>query len=185
MGMPKRRNRIVTLCGSTRFEPWFHMWHQALSLAGHSVFTLGAFPSHNGGAKLDEVLSLEEQSALDNLTKQKLKVTDVLFIINPFGYLGERSLATIEWCKRAKTITIVTLEQHAQGASRRDVGPALLKRYGLDELPTSPIDTTQFHSASSDWVLGPPGELRTLITQRLFLQETAALALPERDEREE
>jgi hypothetical protein len=30
---------IITLCGSSRFEPWFHAWNQALSLSGHVVST--------------------------------------------------------------------------------------------------------------------------------------------------
>ena len=46
------KSLTITLCGSARFEAEFHKWNKALTLSGHTVFSLGCFPSIEGTSLL-------------------------------------------------------------------------------------------------------------------------------------
>ena len=63
---------IITLCGSARFEAWYHMWNEALSLAGHRVFGLASYPSMHEGEK--SWYTPEQKVTLDMVHKQKIQV---------------------------------------------------------------------------------------------------------------
>lgn len=103
---------IVTLCGSARFEPWFHLWNRALSLAGHAVFGLSSYPSQNEGVK--EWYTPEDKVVLDKVHKDKISASDAVLILNPFAYLGESTLSELAWAKDQKK-KIYTLESWGEG----------------------------------------------------------------------
>lgn len=78
---------IITLCGSTRFEPYFHMWNEALSLAGHVVFGLASYPSTHGGNK--NWYTADEKRILDEVHFKKIEASWAILILNIDGYIGE------------------------------------------------------------------------------------------------
>lgn len=84
---------IVTLCGSARFEAWYHAWAEALGLSGHCVFELCAYPSYKDGEK--NWYSLEEKLALDALHFTKIECSEAILVLNVFGYVGESTLREI------------------------------------------------------------------------------------------
>lgn len=85
---------IVTLCGSARFEGWFHLWNRVLSLAGHSVFGLSSYPSQNSGIK--DWYTPEDKTVLDDVHKNKIAASDAILVLNVFAYIGESTLSEIE-----------------------------------------------------------------------------------------
>ncbi len=88
---------IITLCGSARFEPWFHMWNRALGLAGHCVFGLSSYPSQNEGDK--DWYTPEQKEVLDKVHFDKIKASDAILVLNCFAYIGESTLRELEYAK--------------------------------------------------------------------------------------
>lgn len=88
---------IITLCGSTRFKDEFLKVQRDLTLAGHIVLSVGLF-----GHADNEELSTEDKIRLDNLHKEKINMSDAIFVINKDGYIGESTYGEIDWANRMK-----------------------------------------------------------------------------------
>ena len=96
---------IVTLCGSTRFKDEFLTVQKDLTLQGHIVLSVGLF------AHADNIeLSQEDKIRLDNLHREKINMSDAIFVINKDGYIGESTYGEIDWASRMKK-QIFFLEQ--------------------------------------------------------------------------
>ena len=88
---------IITLCGSTKFKDEFLEVQKQLTLQGHIVLSVGLF------AHADNIeLSREEKVCLDNLHKEKINMSDAIFVINKDGYIGESTYSEIDWANRMK-----------------------------------------------------------------------------------
>jgi len=87
---------ILTLCGSAKFEPWFHAWNKALTLSGHVVMSLGAFPSIEGEKNW---YSDEQKLTLDMVHLSKIEESDGIVILNCFKYIGESTSREVEFAK--------------------------------------------------------------------------------------
>ena len=88
---------VITLCGSTRFKDEFLAVQKDLTLQGHIVLSVGLF-----GHADNEELTLEEKCRLDNLHKEKINMSDAIFVINKDGYIGESTYSEIDWAQRMK-----------------------------------------------------------------------------------
>lgn len=88
---------IITLIGSARFEPWFKIWNEALSLAGHSVFTLSVYPSDKKGVR--EWYTEEDKEMLDAVHREKIRHSHAVVLINKFAYIGESTLREVEYAR--------------------------------------------------------------------------------------
>ena len=88
---------VITLCGSTRFKDEFLAVQRDLTLQGHIVLSVGLF-----GHADNEDLTLEEKIRLDNLHKEKINMSDAIFVINKDGYIGESTYSEIDWANRMK-----------------------------------------------------------------------------------
>lgn len=86
---------IITLCGSTRFKDAFMEVAKRLTLAGHIILMPAVF--HHS----DEMeLTMEQKIQLDNLHKQKINMSDAIYVINLNGYIGESTYGEIDWANR-------------------------------------------------------------------------------------
>ena len=91
---------VVCLCGSTRFEHEFIEANKNLTLAGFIVLTVGVF-----GHSLSEPLSEETKIKLDELHKRKIDMCDIVYVINPNGYIGDSTNSEIVYASELdKTI---------------------------------------------------------------------------------
>ena len=88
---------IITLCGSTKFKDEFLEVQKQLTLQGHIVLSVGMF-GHADGIEL----SREEKIRLDNLHKEKINMSDAIFVINKDNYIGESTYGEIDWANRMK-----------------------------------------------------------------------------------
>ena len=86
---------IITLCGSTKFKDEFETIAKKLALEGHVVLSVNLF------AHADNIeLTKEQKICLDNAHKQKINISDAIFVINKNGYIGESTYSEIDWAQR-------------------------------------------------------------------------------------
>ena len=167
---------IITLCGSSRFESLFKVWNQALTLAGHTVFTLSAYPSDHAGVKT--WYTEAEKQLLDAAHLRKINASDAIFVINRFAYIGESTMGEIDHAK-ARNRKIFFLESWGLGLGvsnyHRDGVRQAMVKIGLPDHSQSPIDTTTRVSGHVDpWasnLMGPAGELRAKLVNLIHSAE--------------
>ncbi len=154
---------IITLCGSARFEPFFHVWKKALELAGHAVLTLDVFPSEKGGVK--DWYTEEEKRELDALHLHKINKSDAIFVLNLFAYIGSSTQGEILYAKfQGKKIYFLESWKKGLGVDFRNTKSCRDWCFSFLRVRTtrSPIDT--YHPFGlcpwSGDLLGPAGYIR-------------------------
>ena len=95
---------IITLCGSIKFKNEFMKIQEKLTLEGNIVFT----PNFFNNIKKEEI-SLDTKKMLDEMYKQKIEMSDEIYVINYRGYIGESTKSEIEYAK-AQNKEILYLE---------------------------------------------------------------------------
>lgn len=163
-------NMIITLCGSARFERLFKAWNEALTMSGHTVFSLTAYPSDKAGVK--EWYTAEQKQALDAAHFRKIDASDAIFVINRHAYIGESTLREIEHANaQGKPVYFLESWGRGIGVSRSrhiDRAIASAKADGMPLPTASPIDTFTRSRVNyfDPWSLLPPaGELRYSIVR--------------------
>ena len=87
--------KIITLCGSIKFKDEFMKVQEKLTLDGNIVLT----PNFFNNIKKEEI-DLETKKMLDEMHKQKIDMSDEIYVINVGGYIGESTKSEIEYAKR-------------------------------------------------------------------------------------
>lgn len=85
--------KVITLCGSTRFEEQFIEIQKLLTLKGNIVISVGLF-GHSGD---NEVWLNDTKQMLDDMHKRKIDMADEIFVINVNGYIGSSTKSEIEY----------------------------------------------------------------------------------------
>ncbi len=86
---------VITLCGSIRFKDEFIKVQEQLTLEGNIVFTPNFF--HN--LKTTEI-DVETKRMLDAMHKQKIDMSNEIYVINVGGYIGESTKSEIKYAKK-------------------------------------------------------------------------------------
>jgi len=89
----KHKYPVITLCGSTRFKPYFEEVNRILTLKGCIVISVGCF-GHAG-----DVFTDEQKEMLDDIHKRKIDMADAIYVINKDGYIGSSTRAEIAYAK--------------------------------------------------------------------------------------
>ena len=87
--------KVITLCGSTKFNDDFLREQKRLTLEGNIVISVGLF-GHSGD---DEVWTEGTKEMLDDMHKRKIDMADEIFVINKDGYVGTSTKSEIEYAK--------------------------------------------------------------------------------------
>ena len=94
--------KVITLCGSTRFEKEFFEVQKDLTLKGNIVISVGFF-GHSKDADMWENMDKETQDKtkemLDDIHKRKIDMADEIFVINVGGYIGESTKSEIKYAQ--------------------------------------------------------------------------------------
>lgn len=85
--------KVITLCGSTRFNDAFMETQKRLTLEGNIVISVGLF-GHSGD---DEVWTEGIKEMLDDMHKRKIDIADEIYVINVGGYLSSSTRSEIEY----------------------------------------------------------------------------------------
>jgi hypothetical protein len=91
--------KVVTLCGSTRFQADFAEVNQRLTLDGCVVISLGMFslpglPDHDWATYDSEL-----KKRLARVHLQKIRMADEVYIVDPGGYVGESTRREIAYAE--------------------------------------------------------------------------------------
>ena len=107
-----KRYKVICLCGSTKFKKEFMEQQQRLTLAGNVVLSVGVF-GHSDCIRL----SATEKIMLDDIHKQKIWMSDEIFVINKNGYIGKSTQSEIDYAVSLKKPVIFMEENHERNRS--------------------------------------------------------------------
>ena len=93
MSIVKNKYHIITLCGSIKFKTEFMKVQEELTLNGNIVFTPNFFNN------LKDEINMETKKMLDEMHRQKIDMSDEIYVINFGGYIGESTKSEIEYAK--------------------------------------------------------------------------------------
>ena len=101
----KSKYPVVTLCGSTRFKEEFMQVQKELTLKGYIVISVGLF-GHSGDTEvwegMDEDSMTNTKIMLDNMHKEKIRMADSIYVVNPGGYIGKSTWSEICYARMIK-----------------------------------------------------------------------------------
>lgn len=89
----KNRYNIITLCGSIKFKTEFMRVQEELTLNGNIVLTPNFF------SNINNIVNLETKKMLGEMHRQKIDMSDEIYVINLGGYIGESTRSEIEYAK--------------------------------------------------------------------------------------
>lgn len=90
--------KVITLCGSTKFKDDFIRIAEELTLAGNIVISLGLFG--HADHKYDTVITNDVKEMLDRNHKNKILLSDAIYVINKNGYIGNSTKNEIKFAKQ-------------------------------------------------------------------------------------
>lgn len=85
--------KIITLCGSTKFEKEYHNINKKLTLDGNVVISVGVFDFNNPDKE-------NVRQLLQKIHRKKIDMADEIFIINVNGYIGKHTREEIKYAKK-------------------------------------------------------------------------------------
>jgi len=88
-----KKYKVITLCGSTKFKELFIAEAKRLTLEGNIVISVGLF-GHSGDK---EAFDFNTKEMLDDIHKEKIRMSDTIYVINPNGYIGESTMNEIKY----------------------------------------------------------------------------------------
>ena len=91
MNMVKNKYNIITLCGSIKFKTEFMKVQEELTLDGNIVFTPNFFNN------LKDEMNIETKKMLDKMHRQKIDISNEIYVINLGGYIGESTKSEIQY----------------------------------------------------------------------------------------
>lgn len=91
-----KKYNIITLCGSVRFKEEFLKIQEKLTLDGNIVLVPNFFTCLKGN------ISSKTKKMLDEMHRQKIDVSNEIFVINVNGYIGESTKSEIEYAVAKK-----------------------------------------------------------------------------------
>lgn len=83
--------KIITICGSLKFKQEIFELGEYLQLQGNCVL-LPIFPTRN--------YSNEDVLAMGQMHKEKIKLSDAIFVVNVGGYIGNSTQSEIEFAEK-------------------------------------------------------------------------------------
>lgn len=91
--------KVITLCGSTKFEAEFAEVNQRLTMEGCIVISLGMFrlpdlPNYDWTADGSDL-----KGRLGGVHFQKIRMADEVYIVDPGGYVGESTRREIAYAE--------------------------------------------------------------------------------------
>lgn len=86
--------KIITICGSLKFKNEMIEVAEKLELQENAVITPIYPTNSNKDAYTDEQVDI-----LDKMHKEKIKISDAIYVVNVGGYIGTSTKSEIEYAK--------------------------------------------------------------------------------------
>lgn len=111
--------RLMTLCGSTRFQRLYEEFQARYTTLGYFVWTVACYRRPDGGMKLSD----HEKASGDFLHLQKIAASDLIFVVDGkvdgLPYLGESTRKEMAFA-RERNIPIVRFSEQFPAWSDQD-----------------------------------------------------------------
>jgi hypothetical protein len=91
---------VVCLCGSTRFEKETKEMAEQLTLAGQIVLMVNCWSKKDALHEPLNPLDEEIKAMLDDIHKEKIKLSDYVLVMNVNGYWGKSTQSEIDFANR-------------------------------------------------------------------------------------
>ena len=109
------RAKVITLCGSTRFEAEFAQVNQRLTLEGCVVISLAMFSLPDLAGYDWTIDSSDLRGRLAGVHLQKIRMADGVYVVDPGGYVGESTRREIAYAQSlGKPVRYLSRERLAQ-----------------------------------------------------------------------
>lgn len=86
--------KVITICGSLKFEADIRCWAEKLTLQGNCVLSI-TYPT---SADLD-IYTPEQRKSFAEAHKKRIDLSDAIFVVNKNGYIGSSTKKEIEYAK--------------------------------------------------------------------------------------
>lgn len=86
--------KIITVCGSLRFQEEMMKISEEMELQGNCVIT-PIYPTNPD----KDAYTDEQVEVLDEMHKEKIKLSDAILVVNVDGYIGSSTRSEIEFAK--------------------------------------------------------------------------------------
>ena len=126
---------IITICGSTRFKKEIEYVAHDLTIQGHIVLAPCVFHHME-----DEEMPMELKIRLDNLHKEKINMSDAIFVVNVNGYIGESTYGEIDWANRMKKEVFFLVEPPKPEDTKSNVQENVVEAEPVEEV-AEPAET--------------------------------------------
>lgn len=87
--------KVITLCGSTKFKDAYNFWNKYLTLAEKAAVFSVAWLGHSA----DNPPTVDEKTLLDQIHKDKILLSDMIFVLDVRGYIGQSTRSEIAFAK--------------------------------------------------------------------------------------
>lgn len=98
--------KIITICGSLKFEADIKYWAEKLTLDGNCVLSI-IYPINCDLAAYD----LEQREHFAKAHRKRIDLSDAVFVVNRNGYIGSSTQNEVEYAK-AQGKEIIFLESY-------------------------------------------------------------------------
>lgn len=126
---------VVTICGSTRFKKEIEAVAHDLTLQNHIVLAPHVFHHME-----EEEMPMELKIRLDNLHKEKINMSDAIFVVNVNGYIGESTYGEIDWANRMKKEVFFLVEPPKPEDTKSNVQENVVEAEPVEEV-AEPAET--------------------------------------------
>lgn len=87
-----KKAKVITMCGSLKYMNKIMEHSEKLQLEGNCVLSI-IYPTHEDKDHYTD----EQVDLLDILHKQKIDMSDAIFVVNVNGYIGNSTRSEIEY----------------------------------------------------------------------------------------
>ena len=87
--------KVITICGSMKFINEMMEVSEKVELEGNVVL----MPIYNPSRPSKEAFTKEEVAILDQMHRERIKLSDAILVVDVNGYIGESTKGEIEFAK--------------------------------------------------------------------------------------
>lgn len=109
---------VITICGSSRFKEEIMEIASKLTMDNHIVLMPCVF-HHADDIELTE----EQKIRLDNLHREKINMSDAIFVVNKDGYIGSSTFGEIDWAQRMKKEVYFLVNPNPEEEKEEETAP--------------------------------------------------------------
>lgn len=92
--MKEEKAKVITMCGSLKYKYEFIRMSEKLELDGNCVLSV-VYPTKEN----KDCYTKSEVDILDRMHKQRIAMSDAIFVVNVDGYIGSSTKSEIEYAK--------------------------------------------------------------------------------------